>query len=191
MTTDILSPLFHTHYPAPALLAAIGHGWHSASGSPGPRWGSILLSPPNPSNATAVNDGPPVYSHFTAKGPLAKGQHRKSCFQGPQKEPAPGGLGGFLSSRRLQGTTTYCSTNQPKLDICLIYEIFLRRSKGSRWLASTHIVLGYWAWPAWCQHFLAAGCTSLASLGNSVPSFENWPQRWKYDLENGHKSVLN
>lgn len=46
-------------------LATGGTVWVAA---PGPRVGSILLSPPNPSNATAVDDGPPVYSCFTAKG---------------------------------------------------------------------------------------------------------------------------
>lgn len=46
-------------------VATGGTVWVAA---PGPRVGSILLSPPNPSNATAVDDGPPVYSCFTAKG---------------------------------------------------------------------------------------------------------------------------
>lgn len=201
MAIDSLSPLFHAPYPVPALLAAISHRWQGASHRPSPQGG---VHPPQPTTCqTLVMLLPSMTDHLCTAIVLPRGERSwphntlypywrattKKAWLLPRTlwGPSLGAQEVSPSPRGCQELGTCCSTNKSSLKTYLISEISLWCSKEGRCLASTQVVSGYWDWLAQCQHFLAAGCTSLAPLGNSIPTFENRLQSWKYDLENRHK----
>lgn len=89
MTIDSLSPLFHAPSLSSLCLAGRDQPWavqcESQSLAPGRGPSSLAHCLPNPSDAAAVDDGPLVHSHHTAKGsrvpalqhaaPVTEGHH--------------------------------------------------------------------------------------------------------------------